>query len=360
MIDIGLLGYGHIGRGVKEQIDALSSKWGIRLSKVFDMPAKKEELQGLYVSDYKEVTEDKNISVVIECLGGDELPYQAICSALVHQKSVISSNKETISLHLKEYLRLAEINKVSLQFEASCGGGIPLLNPLQTIASFDQVLSLRGILNGTCNYILTKMQKEQKDFLSALKEAQDKGFAEKDPTADLEGLDMVRKSNILSSLAFSCCLKNEEIPHFGIRNVSPFILSYFNKQNKTVRFVADLSYKEGRLAIGVIPEAFSSEEILSKVDYETNGIQVICAKNGPLAFIGYGAGKEATSSAVMQDLFRCVSHTEMKISSDFKPYRLEKKLAGRILAFKGDQEPSLLLNPSFAELSQFSFVIKEI
>lgn len=355
---IGLLGYGTVGKGVKALLDSLPPEEA-RLVRVFDLPTKKEELGSLYVGDYRQISEDPAIDVVIECLGGDELPQAAIVSALNHKKHVISSNKETLSRHFEDYLRLAKANGVSLQFEASCGGGIPLLNPLFVVSRFDRITSLRGILNGTSNSILTAMQKKRSSFSLALEEAQRKGFAEKDPSADLEGLDMVRKAHILASLISGKRIDWTGIPHFGIAHVNLDMLSYFTKQGKTVRFVSEILFQDSSVSILIIPEIFPPEELLSTINEETNAVVALAEHNGPLAFVGKGAGQEPTASAILQDLERIMTHTEPHYPEVKESLTLQEDLRGRFYGFTEAQSPEILVNPSLDELRHFVFVAKE-
>jgi homoserine dehydrogenase len=358
MNKVALCGYGTVGKGVKALLDTLP-KDETQLVKVFDLPSKKEELGSLLVSDYHSITEDPEISTVIECLGGDELPYPLILESLKRGKAVISSNKETISRHLKEYLEAASLTKASLQFEASCGGGIPLLNPLYEISRFDEVLSLKGILNGTTNFILSKMGRDHRSFLSSLEEAQRLGFAEKDPTADLEGLDMVRKINILASLMYSYEIRNEDIPHFGIRKIDPSYFAYFEKKKEVLRFVADLHLKDGKLSLVVMPELFKKNDLLALVQEETNGVEVFTRHNGPLAFVGKGAGQEPTASAILQDYERILHHEEPHFPPTLTNITPTADWSGTYLGFQKLEAPQILLDPSYDDLKAFDFVVKE-
>lgn len=355
MINVALCGYGTVGKGVKALLDSLDQK-EVHLAKVLDIPAKKEELGSLLVTDYKDIINDPSINVVIECLGGDELPHKVIAESLAAGKNVISSNKETISLHLQEFLSLAKKSGASLQFEASCGGGIPLLNPIMNIARFDEIESIRGILNGTTNFILTKMQKDGKTFSDSLSEAQRLGFAEKDPTADLEGLDMVRKSNILAALAYGYEIHNEDIPHFGISHINEEILNSLAKTGKTVKFVSDLVKTKDGVSIIVIPELLDKDEPLANVTFETNGVEVMAKHNGPLSFIGKGAGREPTASAIIQDLERLLHLEAPHLTRKLVPVTVKTELKGRFYVFDEKNKMSELVDPSLEELKRYCFV----
>jgi homoserine dehydrogenase len=357
MNNVAICGYGTVGKGVKDLLDALPKESGVRLLKVLDVPAKKAELGSLLVTDYHTITEDPSISTVFECLGGDELPQALIVSALKAGKNVISSNKETLSRHLKEYLALREEHHASLQFEASVGGGIPLLYPLSVIARFDKALSLQGILNGTTNFILTRMG-EGSSFASALQSAQEKGFAEKDPTADLEGLDLVRKTSILASLLYGVEAPNEAIVHFGISHVEKPMLEDFKKAGKVLRFLVDIHpYKEG-LSLVVMPTLLPPKALLSGIGEETNAVSVLFEKNGPLSFVGKGAGRNPTASAMMQDFERVLSHSSMPLPSFLKEEAITPDLRGSFYAYDQKKSLHILHDPSLAELQRSLFLAK--
>lgn len=360
MNNIALLGYGTVGKGVADLLMKLPAAADCHLVAVFDKPERKAELKELLVTDASLIMADKSIDTVIECLGGDELPYRLIKEALTAGKNVISSNKETISKHLEEYRSLASQHQGTLQFEAAVGGGIPLLYPLQVTSSFDTLLSLQGILNGTTNFILTQIQDHGMDFATALKKAQELGFAEKDPTADLEGLDMVRKGNILAALCYGAKLNNEDIPHFGISHLSPAVLTYAKKQNKTLRFVVDMKRSAEGLGLIVIPELFPNDHLLSQVKEETNAVVTDYQANGPLTFIGKGAGRYPTASAILQDVQRIIAHCAPRYEDTLTPMVPRQQLEGDFVCFKKDaSNPIFLKNPAVADLKAYDFVLKE-
>jgi len=354
MIKVGLCGYGTIGHGVKALIDPLKDA---QIVKVFDLPSKKAELGDLLVSDYREIIQDPSIDVVIECLGGDLLPYTIITSALKAKKSVISSNKETISKHYKEYMTLAENNHVFLQFEASVGGGIPLLYPLDVLSRFDSVGLLQGILNGTTNFILSEIG-EGASFVSALKEAQTRGFAEKDPTADLEGLDLLRKSAILGMLLYHREVISESIPHFGIAHLPEGFVSSLKKEGRVLKMIVDLHpYQEG-LSILIAPTLLKEDDPLSSVKEETNAVSLFAQANGPLSFSGKGAGEFPTASAILSDLERLILHSALPVIVPKEPIRIIPDLEGVYEVHETDGGMKRILNPSLDELRRYDFVAK--
>jgi homoserine dehydrogenase len=311
---IGLLGCGTVGSGVKELIEKNSDKYS--LIKVFDMPSKKEMLGKLYASSYENVCTSPYIDTVIECLGGDEIAYPAIKMALENSKNVITSNKETVSLHLQEYLSLAKKNYVSFRFEAAVGGGIPLLDTVLKISDFDELVGFEGILNGTTNYIITKMFDEDMDFEEALSLAQSKGFAEKDPTADLLGLDMVRKGKILSELGYHIKVDQSQIPNRGIASLNKNIVREIKKMGKYLKFVVKSSY-DSALHLEITPILIDLSSPLVAVKNEFNAVYLHYKNNDDIVLSGKGAGKIPTAGAIMQDL-TLISQDKGFINLSFK------------------------------------------
>jgi homoserine dehydrogenase len=355
MNKVALLGYGTVGKGVKEILDSLAD---VELVKVFDLPSKKTELGSLLVTDYHAISEDESIDTVFECLGGDTLPHEAILACLKAGKNVISSNKETISLHFKEYLATAKKHHGTLQEEASVGGGIPLLYPLNVIAHFDTVTSLRGILNGTSNYILTAMQDKGLSFDDALGQAQAKGFAEKDPTADLEGLDLLRKCAILASILYHQEIDSLAIPHFGISHLEKRMLDDFKKERRVLRFLVDIHPYQSSLSLSVMPVLLKEDDPLAQVKEETNAVSVNCLKNGPLTFIGKGAGKNPTASAMISDFERVCSGGILPVEDLQGKAALKPDLEGTYYAYGSSKSLQILTNPSLEELKSYAFVAK--
>ena len=235
---LGLFGYGTIGRGVYTLIEQLDKSYNCEIKKVFDLPIKKDLLGDKLVCDINDIINDNEIEAVVEVLGGHDVPYEVITKCLKSGKSVITANKEVVSNHLEEFINLAHENNASFCFEASAGGGIPVIRTLIDNIKVNDVNDIYGILNGTTNYILTKMDEDGLSFDEALKLAQKNGFAEANPTADLEGLDIVRKINILSSLAFKGNISNDDIYHYGITGVNKAILDSIKELGYALKFVA--------------------------------------------------------------------------------------------------------------------------
>ncbi|MFA6624590.1 MAG: homoserine dehydrogenase [Bacilli bacterium] len=354
MNNIALFGYGTVGKGVRELIDRNPL---FHLISVFDRKEKEKELGSLLITSIDEIINDKEVDTVVECLGGDSLSYEVIKKALKNGKNVVTSNKETVSIHLKEYLSLAEEYRVSFEFEASVGGGIPLIYPLSIQKDFDEIYEIKGILNGTSNFILSKMQDEGMNKEDAILLAQKKGFAEKDPTADLEGLDMVRKGNILASIVSKKEIDNIDIPHFGISNINQQIIKEILRLGKTIKLVTDIKFQNDGLSIVICPFAISPENPLSTIKNEYNGVMIDGEYQEPLTFIGKGAGKNPTASAILQDLIRIEKKIPYPYQKITEKIKVKPDLKGTYLLFKADTLKAVN-NPTFKQLKDADFICK--
>ena len=312
---LGLFGYGVIGRGVYSLVENLKKKYDLDLVKVFDMPSKKDILGDKLVCNIYDIINDKTIKIVFEVLGGHDLPYEVITKSLKSGKSVITANKEVVSMHLEEFINLAHQNNCYFCFEASVGGGIPLIRPLIDNVKVNDVNNIFGILNGTTNYILTKMADEDLSFEEALSLAKKNGFAESNPTADLEGLDLVRKINILSSIAFKGNISNEDIYHYGITGVTKEILEDIKQRGYDLKYVAS-AYKENNdVTIRVEPTMVPKGHPFTSVKNEFNAVLYTGSTNDTLGFYGKGAGSIPTATALVSDM---VSIIENRAYIDYK------------------------------------------
>lgn len=300
---LGLFGYGTIGRGVYTLVNGLDKSYDCKITKVFDLPIKKEQLGDLLVTNIDDIINDPEIYAVVEVLGGHDVPYEVITRCLKSGKSVVTANKEVVSQHLEEFINLAHLNNCNFCFEASAGGGIPVLRPLIDNIKVNDVNDIFAILNGTTNYILTRMDEDGMSFEDALKLAQKNGFAEANPTADLEGLDIVRKINIISSIAFKGNIKNDDIYHYGITGVNKVILDNIKSMGYALKFVAS-SYKNenNEVFIRVEPTMVKANHPFATIKNEFNAILFTGSTNGDLLFYGKGAGSIPTATAIVSDL----------------------------------------------------------
>lgn len=353
MNKVAIFGYGTVGKGV---YDYLKKVKDTKVKKIFGRENKRNELGSLLETNYKKIILDKEIKTIFECLGKDNLSYKVIKESLENGKHVISSNKETISNHLKEYLNLAKENNCSIQFEASVGGEIPLLYPLLIQSQYEKITEIYGILNGTTNYILTKMEKDNLSFSSSLKEAQEKGFAEKDPSADLLGLDMVRKSAIIASIVTKKEVNSNEIISFGIQNITKDILDDIKENGYYLKFVSHIKFlDERKTKIEILPIAFK-ESILTSIDYETNAVIIFNDTSGDILLSSKGAGKYPSASSMMQDYQRVKTNTYIQYTLNGKQ-DIIKENVGKYLCYKNNAK-EILINPTTSNLKEFDVVIK--
>ncbi|MDY3250823.1 MAG: homoserine dehydrogenase [Candidatus Choladocola sp.] len=326
MIKVAVLGYGTVGSGVVKVIDtnhdSILAKAGVDLEVKYildlrDFPGDPNEHK--VVHDYDVIVNDPEVKIVVEVMGGTEPAFTFTKRALAAGKSVCTSNKELVARHGTELLALARENSVSYQFEASCGGGIPIIRPLRTSLSADVIDEITGILNGTTNYILTKMIDEGLEFDDVLRDAQQKGYAERNPEADVEGHDACRKIAILSSLAYGKRVDFTDVYTEGITKITSADILYAKAMNKTIKLLA-FSHKDGDQVIAMVaPYLVGREDPLSGVNGVFNAIFVHGNMLGDAMFYGQGAGKEATASAVVSDVIEEAQHLGTSLMSEWSP-----------------------------------------
>ena len=318
MVGIAILGYGVVGSGVYEVIrknfDGITRRAGTKIDikhildiREFNSHPEKE----LFTKNYDDILTDTDVSVVVEVMGGVNPAYEFTKRALMAKKSVVTSNKELVAKHGCELLKLASENRVHYLFEASVGGGIPIIRPLKLCLAANEISEITGILNGTTNYILTQMINKDETMENALKKAQDKGYAEKDPSADIDGIDAVRKIAILTSLAFGKYVDSTKIPVTGIRNVTLTDVEYAKKSGCVIKLCGHCrALENGKLDVYVSPCFVPDESPLASVDGVFNAILVKGNAVGDALFYGRGAGKLPTASAVVSDVIEIAKSGE--------------------------------------------------
>lgn len=333
---VAVLGCGTIGRGVVDIL--LAGVSGMELAKILDKKDKfVPELINYYTDNVDDIMLDKTIDTVVETMGGRGFSYTCVRRALECGKNVVTANKELIAYHLKELTLLAEKMGVYLLYEASVGGGIPFIKTLSNLAQFNKVNSIMGIINGTTNYILTKMQKDGLTYNEALLGAQKLGFAEANPTADVEGHDMVRKIAILSMLSYKQELAIDEIYTKGISNLSKQFIDFVNALGYTLKFVCFSSCTDDNIEIGVEPVMFKNDAVFANINYENNFVKFNMSPNDGLTFIGKGAGRLPTASAIVSDL-QVVRDKGQKMcfANDFnRTVSFENKLVNAVVELDG-------------------------
>lgn len=358
---LGLFGYGVIGRGVYTLVDNLKNKYNLEIKKVFDMPSKKDILGDKLVCDINEIAQDPEIETVFEVLGGHDLPYEVITKCLKQGKNVITANKEVVSMHLLEFIELAHNNNCSFLFEASVGGGIPIIRPLIDNVKINDVNHIFGIVNGTTNYILTKMSDEGLSFEEALAQAKKNGFAEANPTADLEGLDIVRKINILSSIAYKGVINNEDIYHYGITGVTKEILNEIQKLGYVLKFVGSSHNDNNNITIRVEPTMVPVGHPLSSVKNEFNAIVFTGSTNDTLEFYGKGAGSIPTATAIISDLIAIVEkRSYIEFKNENKLIVNKKTVNHKYYVVDSNNNASFKEGLSDTELMEYKFYARVI
>lgn len=311
-VGIGLLGLGVVGSAVASSIlSAEGQRRGLRLcAAVVRDTARQRGIElpdGALSSDPDTVLGSPHVGIVVELMGGEEPALKYISLALSAGKHVVTANKEVISKHGETLRNLATANNVSLQYEASVGGGIPIINPLLNDLAANKILGLRAIINGTTNYILTQMASAGVSFDDALADAQRLGFAEADPTADVDAFDAVYKISILARLAFGVDVPIEKIYREGIRRTASQDFRYAEELGFTIKLLAAARRENEGLLVRVHPALVPSDIPMAKVEGVLNVVEAEGDLVGPLWLQGRGAGPEPTASAVMGDVLRAVS-----------------------------------------------------
>lgn len=330
MVQIAVLGYGTVGSGVVEVIDtnheSINRKAGdeINIKYVLDLrdfPG--EPVQEILVHDFETIINDPEVDIIVEVMGGLEPAYTFTRRALEAGKSVCTSNKELVAEHGVELLELARKNNINYLFEASCGGGIPIIRPLNSSLTADEIDEVTGILNGTTNYILTKMASDGSEFEEALKEAQNYGYAERNPEADVEGYDACRKIAILSSLAYGNHVRYEDIYTEGITKITAADIKYAVAMGTSIKLLATSRKMEEGFYAMVSPVMISKKSPLYSVNGVFNAIFIHGNVLGDAMFYGSGAGKLPTASAVVSDVVDCAKHLHRSIMVNWSNRKLE-------------------------------------
>lgn len=330
MINVAVLGYGTVGSGVVEVIeknkDMVNKKSAQELEVKYildlrDFPG--DPYEDKVIHDFNTILHDDSVTIVCETMGGVGAAYQFTKQALERGKSVCTSNKELVAKHGPELLQIAREHNCNYLFEASVGGGIPIIRPLNYSLTAEKIEAINGILNGTTNYILSKMEKEGADFAAVLKEAQDKGYAERNPEADVEGYDACRKIAILSSLAFGCHVDYEDIYTEGITKITVEDVKYAKGLGMSIKLLATSKREDGRFYAMVSPVLVGQDSPLYSVNGVFNAIFIHGNVLGDAMFYGSGAGKLPTASAVVGDVVDCAKHLHRNIMMSWSSKRLE-------------------------------------
>ena len=319
-MNIAVLGYGTVGSGVVEVLNtnhaSIARRAGedINVKYVLDLrdfPG--DPIQEKIVHDYQTILDDNSIQIVVEVMGGTNPAYTFVKQALLAGKSVATSNKELVAKYGAELLEIAREKNINFMFEASVGGGIPIIRPLINSLTADEIIEITGILNGTTNYMLTKMSEEGLAYDDVLKNAQDMGYAERNPAADVEGFDACRKIAILTSLAYGKQVDFEDIYTEGITKITDTDFKYAKKLGTSIKLLATSRCENGHVYAMVSPKMIGSSHPLYSVNDVFNAVFVEGNMLGDTMFYGKGAGKLPTASAVVSDIVEEVKHIHTNI-----------------------------------------------
>ena len=323
---IGIIGLGTVGEGVLKVLTAEKesifekSRADIEVKYACDLNTDRNFSfdfdKSILINDYKKILADPEVKIVVELIGGETIAKTIITESFKAKKSVVTANKALIAKHGVELFHIAKENGVSFLFEAAVGGGIPIVTPLMESLVANTITDIRGIMNGTSNYILTKMKEEHLSFDEALKLASEKGYAEADPTYDVDGIDAGHKINILASLAYGGSIKFKDMQLSGIRDITTVDIAAANQLNSTIKLIASSKLlTETSAQISVEPVLIPNGEILAKVDDVYNAIETTGSYTDKTLFYGQGAGMDPTASAVVADIVKIT--TRNHIESDY-------------------------------------------
>lgn len=313
---VGLLGHGVVGSGVRKIVDAFETD-EVKIGKILVKDVN-EITDERMTNDVEDVINDATIDVVVECMGGIEPAFTYAMRAMRNGKHFVTSNKKMFASKFEDLYACAKDNHVSMHFEASCGGGIPWMANLARIKRIDAIQSFSGIFNGTTNYILSNMFDGDKPFSQMLLEAQKLGYAEKNPTDDIDGYDVRYKVALSCLQAFDVIVLPDMIPTFGIRHVQLEDIAFCKKNGYVMKLIGQASYLDGKLFACVMPMLCKDTNVLSSIPLNFNAITSNSTTLGPATFIGQGAGSLPTAHAVVQDVVDIVRQENMEMNEKVK------------------------------------------
>lgn len=320
MVNIALLGHGVVGSGVVEVLTqnceniTKRAKERIEIKYILDKREFNDsKFAEKFTKNYSDILNDDDVKIVVEVMGGLSPAYEYVKEALLKGKSVVTSNKELVAEKGHDLLKIANEKNCNFLFEASVGGGIPIILPIHQCLAANEVIEIAGILNGTTNFILTKMIHDNVSFNEALKMAQELGYAERDPSADIDGDDACRKICILASLAYGKHVYPENVHVVGIRDIDIKDVKYAKECDCVIKLIGRVKkLNDGKLEIEVEPMLVSNNSQLAGVEDVFNGILVRGDSTGDVVFYGKGAGKLPTASAVVADIIECIKHFDTR------------------------------------------------
>lgn len=377
MVNIGLLGLGTVGTGVveivtsrREELQALLGR-DINIKKILVKNKDKKRTvklpDGVLIDDFDEILNDKDIDIVIEVTGDLEKSYEYITKALNNGKHIVTANKAVVSKYFEELSQLAHEKELAFLYEASVGGGIPVLKPLKDHLVLNEIDEVQGILNGTCNYILTRMVEESLDYKDVLEIAQELGYAEADPSADVDGHDTLRKLRILASLGLKGKIGEEDIELRGIGSITDFDIENIKQLDSTVKLIGEVKSVEDGFTASVQPMIVKNDHYFSSVNMAYNSVAFKGDNVGELKFYGSGAGKLPTANAILTDVIDIIKDSYFKTNplEDRKLKNMNEDVEGhyyvRIPERQGiAQDLKLLVSKVIQANNQFALLTEKI
>lgn len=318
---IAILGYGTVGRGVDQIITGHVD--GVEVTRILELPDRLSDPR--MTASYEEILADPEVELVVECMGGLEPARTYIMSALESGRHVVTSNKAVVAAHFAEFASASVAHNAGLFVEAAVGGGVPWIASIEKVRRIDEVSSFSGIMNGTTNYVVDAMRRQGAEFDEVLAEAQRQGYAERDPSADIDGIDVLNKTIISASVAFDvACERN--LPCSGIRNLTKADLALFASQGRTVKLLGRGLCRDGRYAAAVEPVAVPEDSLEANVPGNFNLLTLEGTTVGELKFYGQGAGMLPTGNAIVQDVLDCASGARRPVYDFSRPLAYDPTL----------------------------------
>lgn len=352
-MNIAVMGCGTVGGGVVEIIDnRMGENSGLRITRILDKVFR--EGDDRFTSEISDITSDDTIDVVVESMGGIEPAHTFILAALNSGKHVVTSNKAVVSQYFKEFVDAANNNNVGLFLEATAGGGVPWIHNLMRVKRIDNITAFSGIINGTSNFIIDKMEREGSDFNETLKLAQEKGYAEANPSADIDGDDVKAKSMISASIAFNT-LCSDEIPTSGIRNLTIEDIEIFKEMGMRVRMITRGKVKGDKYYVTVEPQVCADNTLDANTPGYFNTVSLTGETIGELKFFGAGAGALPTANAIVQDILDCKDGKrpvyDFSRTLEFDETIMESSYLFRTKAERALPKGAIMIRPGYFEIA---------
>ena len=316
-VNVAVVGLGTVGGGLCHLLINKGNEAykNINLYAICDLNEKRcQEIKDstkekiLIYHDYIDVLKDKNIDIIVELMGGDRIAFDLISRALKNNISVVSANKQVIANHYDEFMELLKTSNAHFMFEASVGGVIPIINNMVNYSKVNDIKEIKGIINGSTNYVLTLMQKDGIGYQEAMQKATELGFLEADPSADIDGLDILRKITILSNIAYRTYINVNDVYVYSLKNVNDNFIKKANELGFTLKYMAQSNLTKNGVGIRVEPTLIKDDSLYSMINYERNHVSYFSQSTGLIDMSGFGAGRYPTASAVMSDIIQLANN----------------------------------------------------